>query len=132
MIVIVDVSASIEIILQKEKKEKFNNKYQSSKWVIAPDLYVSEITNVFWKYYKANILSRDDCIQYVEDGINMIDDFIDVKELWKESLSESIKNNHSVYDMFYAILTRRNDATLITNDKPLSEICKKLNIGYLY
>jgi predicted nucleic acid-binding protein len=131
MIVILDVSATIEIIFHKDKKEKFEKAYQSSKWIIAPDLYVSEITNVLWKYYKANMFSHEDCIQYVEDGINLIDDFIGAKELWKEALGESIKNNHSVYDMLYAILARRNDATLITNDKPFSEVCKKMKITYL-
>jgi predicted nucleic acid-binding protein len=131
MIAILDVSATIEIILHKDKKEKFEKVYQSSQWVIAPDLYVSEITNVLWKYHKTNVLSREDCIQFVEDGINLIDDFMDAKELWKEALGESIKNSHSVYDMLYAILTRRNDAILITNDNLLSKICKKMTIRYL-
>lgn len=130
MIVILDVSATIEIVLHKDKKEKFEKAYQSSQWVIAPDLYVSEITNVLWKYKRANVLCHEDCIQFVEDGINMIDDFIDAKELWKEALGESIKNNHSVYDMLYAILTRRNDGILLTNDNRLSKICKKMNIRY--
>jgi predicted nucleic acid-binding protein len=131
MIVVLDVSATMEIILHKDKKEKFEKAYQSSQWVIAPDIYISEITNVLWKYNQANVLGHEDCIQFVEDGIDLIDDFISVKQLWKEALGESIKNNHSVYDMFYAILTRRNDAILITNDKLLSKICKKMDIRYL-
>jgi len=128
MIVVLDVSAAIEIILQKDKQEKFNSIYKNGTWIIAPDLFIAEITNVVWKYYKAKVLSHEDCIQYVQDGIDMIDDFIDARELWKESLGEGIKNNHSIYDMYYSVLARRNDAVLITNDGPLAEICKKLNI----
>lgn len=30
--------------------------------------------------------------------------------------------------MYYLVLTRRNDGTLITNDTALAEICKKMNI----
>ena len=75
-------------------------------------------------------MSHEDCIQYVQDGIDMIDDFIDARDLWKESLAEGIKNNHSIYDMYYSVLARRNDAVLITNDGPLAEICKKLNIEF--
>ncbi len=67
-------------------------------------------------------------VQYVQDGIDLVDDFIDARELWKESLAEGIKNNHSIYDMYYSVLARRNDAILITNDGPLADICKKLNI----
>ena len=128
MIVVLDVSAAIEILFQKAKQEKFNDIYKKGTWIITPDVFIAEITNVLWKYYKAKVLSHEDCIQYVQDGIDMIDDFIDARELWKESLAEGIRNNHSIYDMYYSVLARRNDAVLITNDGPLAEICKKLNI----
>lgn len=128
MIVVLDVSAAIEIIFQKDKKDLFNNTYKKGTWIIAPDLFIAEMTNVLWKYHKAKVISHKDCIQYVQDGIDMIDDFIDAKELWKESLSEGIKNNHSIYDMYYLVLSRRNDAVLLTNDGPLANICMKLNV----
>ena len=128
MIIVLDVSAAVEIIFQREKVDTFKNVYQQGTWIIAPDLFVAEITNVLWKYYKAGLITHIDCIQYVQDGIDMIDDFIDARELWKESLAEGIKNSHSIYDMYYAVLARRNDATLITNDGPLARICEKLSI----
>ena len=128
MTAVLDVSAAIEILLQKEKKELFNATYEKASWVIAPDLYIAEISNVVWEYYKSGLISHSECIQYVEDGIDLIDDYFLSKELWKEALGEGIKNTHSIYDMYYAILARRNDATLITNDSKLSLICKKLNI----
>ena len=51
MIVTLDVSATIEILLKK--KDKFNEYFEKADWVISPDLFVSEITNVLWKYYRA-------------------------------------------------------------------------------
>ena len=132
MIAVVDVSSAVEIILQKDKHSLFDENIKESSWIIAPDLYISELSNVFWKYHKAKAITRDECIQYVEDGINLIDDYIEAKELWKEALGEGIKNNHSVYDMYYAILARRNDATLLTNDRLLANICKKLKISLCY
>jgi predicted nucleic acid-binding protein len=128
MTAVLDVSAAIEILLQKEKKELFNTTYEKAAWVIAPDLYIAEISNVLWKYYKSGLISHIECIQYVEDGIELIDDYFPSRELWKEALGEGIKSTHSIYDMYYAILARRNDATLITNDSKLSLICNKLNI----
>jgi predicted nucleic acid-binding protein len=125
---VLDVSAAIEIILLKDKSSKFIDEYNKGNWIIAPDLYVSELSNVLWKYYKAKTITHEECIQYVDDGINMIDSFFDAKEYWKEALAEGIKNNHSIYDMYYAILARRNDAQLITNDKQLAEISKKMKI----
>ena len=128
MTVVLDVSAAVEILLQKEKKALFISLYEKASWVIAPDLYIAELSNVLWKYQKAGIISHIECNQYVEDGIELIDDFFPSKELWKEALGEGIKNTHSIYDMYYAVLARRNDATLITNDNKLSQICNKLNI----
>ncbi len=128
MIVVLDVSAAIEIVLKKARRGLFNAAYQEAEWVIAPDLFVSEIANVFWKYHRAKLISHESCIQYVEDAIDLIDDTLPVKDLWRESISEATKNNHSAYDMTYAILSRRNNATLLTNDKSLSKICKKLRI----
>jgi predicted nucleic acid-binding protein len=130
MIVVLDVSAAIEILLQKEKKEKFDATYKQASWVIAPDLFVSEISNVLWKYYRANLITHEECIQFVEDGISMVDDFIDTQELWKEALGEGIKNRHSIYDMYYPVLARRNDGTLITNDGQLAGFCKNFKISY--
>ena len=132
MISVLDVSGAIQIILQKEKQALFNDKIKESSWVIAPDLYVSELSNVLWKYYKASVITHEESIQFVEDGINLIDDFIDARDLWKEALGEGIRNNHSVYDMYYSVLARRNDALLITNDGPLADICKKLKIPFCY
>ncbi len=131
MIVILDVSAAMEILLQREKKEQFEQLYQTASWVIAPDLYVAEIANVLWKYARANIFSQADCLQYTDDGIAMIDDFIDARQLWQEALEAAIMHNHSVYDLLYAVLARRHEATLITNDGALAKICKQLKVKYL-
>ena len=90
MIVVLDVSAAIEIIFQREKDNTFKSIYNQGTWIIAPDLFISEITNVLWKYHKAGLISHIDCIQYVQDGIDMIDDFIGTRELWKEALAEGM------------------------------------------
>jgi len=40
MIIILDVSAAIEIVLQKEKKDLFNKRFREASWVLAPGLFV--------------------------------------------------------------------------------------------
>jgi predicted nucleic acid-binding protein len=124
----IDVCGAMEILLQKEKAAQFGKVLQEAALVIAPDIYISELTNTFWKYYRANILTKDECVQYIKDGINYVDKFIDAKELWQEAFSEGINNDHSIYDMLYMVVTRRNDGILITNDSVLAAICKDNNI----
>jgi predicted nucleic acid-binding protein len=132
MIGSIDVCGAMEILLQKEKAEKFSKILQEATLIIAPDLYISELTNTLWKYIRANILTKDECIQYIKDGINYVDKFIDSRELWQEAFSEGIKNNHSIYDMFYMVVARRNDGMLITNDSVLATICKNNNVQICY
>lgn len=128
MTIVLDVSAAIQIVLKKERKKYFDEIYKGSSWVIAPNLYIAELTNVLWKYNKAGILEHDESQQYIEDGINIVDTYFNEKDLWKEVLRESINNEHSSYDMFYAVLARRNDATLVSNDKQLLRICDNMKI----
>jgi predicted nucleic acid-binding protein len=123
-----DVCGAMEILLQKERADKFGKLLQDATLIVAPDLYIAELTNTMWKYCRANILTRDECAQYIKDGINYVDKFIDGKELWQEAFSEGINNSHSIYDMFYLVAARRNDAVLITTDSVLAEICKKNNL----
>jgi len=128
MTIVLDVSAAIQILLKKEKKLAFEEMCRKAYWVIAPQLYVSEIVNTFWKYYQRNILTPEECKEYVQDGIELIDDFFPEKDMWKEVLSESINNHHSAYDLFYAVLARRNASILVSNDKELLEIGKTMGI----
>jgi predicted nucleic acid-binding protein len=69
-----------------------------------------------------------ECTRYTETGINLVDDYCELDDLWKEAQGEGIKNDHSVCDMYYAVLARRNDAVLITNDRDLASLCRNLKI----
>jgi predicted nucleic acid-binding protein len=128
----IDVCGAMEILLQKEKAAKFSKILQDATLIIAPDLYISELTNTIWKYYRVNILTKDECVHYIKDGLNYVDKFVDGKDIWQEAFSEGINNSYSIYDMFYMVVTRRNGGVLITNDLVLAEICKKNNVQICY
>jgi predicted nucleic acid-binding protein len=132
MIGSIDVCGAMEILLRKEKADKFGKILQEAELIIAPDLYISELANTLWKYHRANFLTKDECVQYIRDGINYVDEFISSKELWQEAFSEGINNDHSIYDMFYMVVARRNGGILITNDSVLAAICKNNNIQICY
>jgi len=132
MTAVIDVSGVMEILLQKEKTLKFCRVLREATFVTAPDLYVPELANTFWKYHAAKILNKDECIQYIQDGINFADRFIDSREIWQEAFSEGINNGHSIYDMLYMIAARRNSAVLVTSDSALAAICRKNRVQVCY
>ncbi len=128
MIVVLDVSAAIDVLLNKGDFEIYKNKIEKADVVLAPEIYLSEITNAAWKYNRIAGFSSGNSVSLAEDGINLIDQFISVKDLWKESLLEAINNNHPVYDCLYLICARRNNGVLLTKDKKLKNICSELRI----
>ncbi len=67
MILILDTSAAIEVVLQREHSKSFSNHISNADWVIAPDVYISEIVNVFWKYYQFDDLPIDICESGIEN-----------------------------------------------------------------
>ena len=50
MIWILDASAAIEIVLQREHANSIQNDIRMANYVISPQLFVLEVANVFWKY----------------------------------------------------------------------------------
>jgi len=58
----------------------------------------------------------------------LIDDFINTRALCKIVYEESAKYRHPVYDMFYLIVIKKNNAKLLTCDKKLAKIGTEMNI----
>ena len=129
MIIVLDASAAAEIILQRKNAHSLAIKVQDADWVIAPSLFVSEMTNVFWKYQKFADYSFADCEKNIEQAIALPDDYINDIELYREAFNMSCMLDHPVYDMLYLILARRNNAKLLTMDKKLITAAKKCNIS---
>jgi predicted nucleic acid-binding protein len=132
MIGVIDVSGIIEILLNKKKAVMFNNVISKMSSLVVPDLYISELTNTFWKYYTIQEFTKDECIEYIQDGLCYIDSFINSEELWHDAFLEGINNKHSIYDMFYLVAARKNNGILITCDSSLAIICEKNNVQVCY
>jgi len=129
MTVVVDASGAVEIALKNPRSEDFRKILQKADVILAPDTFISEVTNVFWKYKKFSTFSDEICLNGIEFCINLIDDFVSSKELWRESYSEGIKNQSSTYDMFYLVTARRNSGMIISMDKKLNAIAEKEGLG---
>ena len=131
MILILDTSAAADVVLRKGEFEKYKNKIEEADTVIAPEIYISEISNVAWKYKKLAGFTYEESLTFAEDGINLVDQYVPVNEIWKESLREALNNDHPVYDCLYAVCARRNDGILLTRDRKLKNICDELKIQTL-
>ncbi len=128
MIVIMDTSAAVEVVLRRSYSEQINERLSNADWVIAPDVYISEITNVFWKYYQFGDLSMESCEKGIENALSIVDDIISSKELYQEAFALSCIGKHPVYDTLFLVLARRNNGVLLTLDKKLLKLARKNSI----
>ena len=128
MIAVLDASAAIKIVLQQTVTKKLTDYLKQADWVIAPDIFVSEVTNVFWKYHEFEDLPVKDCEYSLNKTILLIDDYIQTKELYQEAFSFSCQVNHSVYDSMYLICARRHSGIFISVDKKLNKLAQKHSI----
>ncbi|MBN1525828.1 MAG: type II toxin-antitoxin system VapC family toxin [Spirochaetales bacterium] len=128
MILVLDASGAIEIALEKDKAKLFLEIIHEADIVVSPDTFISEVTSAFWKYRRFAQFTDDICLKGIEFCINLIDDFTSSSDLWRETYHEGIRNQCSVYDMFYLVTARRNSGMLVTMDKTLNSIAKKSGI----
>jgi predicted nucleic acid-binding protein len=61
MIVVLDCSAAIEIILNREKGRTLRTVLESAERVTTSEIYRAEAANTFWKYCRAGYLNAKDC-----------------------------------------------------------------------
>ena len=90
---------------------------------ISCDLVRAEVASVIRKLVRKQVVSADEAGTYLSEGLALVDEFVSLAELQTEALRESIRLDHSVYDLFYFVLARRTGATLFTTDLKLMELC---------
>jgi len=130
MIVVLDASAAAEIAAKSQAGVGFINDLMRAERVLAPDLFAAEICNYMWKIGRKYRDMPDFYTEMANDCIDYIDEFVSAAELWKEALSMAMMQDHPVYDMLYAALAGRNDATLLTMDERLCGVCENLSVRY--
>ena len=128
MIIVLDTSAAVEIVLQREHGTYLGRRIAEADWIITPSLFIPEVTNVFWKYYLFNDLPLELCEKAIENAVMIPDEFISGKELYKEAFALGCFTQKPTYDMYFLVLARRNNSYLMTMDVSLKKVAKKNSI----
>lgn len=127
--IVMDANAALAIAMGLDVGDALDLLQQENEEIIAPSLINSEVAHALSKYIQGDYLSLEDATACGRDALLLIDRFIDDGTLWVEALGESIRLNHSSYDMFYFLLARREGATLFTLDQKLQKLCAKNGVN---
>jgi len=128
MTAVLDTSAAVEIVLQRGKAGILSEAVADADRVLTPTLFVAEITNVFWKYYRLGELPQEVCEEGLQQAMLLPDEFVRDEELFQEAFALGCQMKRPVYDMFFIILTRRTNGHLLTMDRSLKNLAGKLGL----
>ncbi len=96
--------------------------------MIAPQLFVPEVTNVFWKYHKFQTMTAEECTETLEQTLALPDELLDGRGLYREAFALACRLGRPAYDMFYLVSARRENAMLATADKQLGKLAAEQGI----
>lgn len=128
MKVTLDVSAAVEMIMGRPKQQAIIDNLKKATWITTPSLYISEVSNVMWKYNSIQNYSAEKLTHKANHLVKLIDEFIPTDELYEEAISLACQLDHPAYDAMYLVASRRRNSTLITLDKKLIQAAQKVNI----
>ena len=128
--IVLDCSAAINIALNTETGRVMHNALTQQERVVAPAFYQVEVANVAWKYAHSQTLDDNQANLLRSDALALVDDFYSIEPLMDEAFGLSLRADHSIYDLLYLVLARRNNSTLLTADKKLQDLCAAQGVSY--
>jgi predicted nucleic acid-binding protein len=129
MKIVLDASAAIAAVLGHTSAPAIVEILSGASVVIAPELFVAEVTSALWKYVVAKQVTSPDAAEHLEAALQLVDRYQSLSVLTLEVLREASSRRHSVYDMFYVVLARREGAALLTNDTRLRKLVAEMGIS---
>jgi predicted nucleic acid-binding protein len=125
---VLDASAAVELVMARPKRHAIAAVLQENDWVIAPSLYIYEVTNTMWKYHRLLKLELKDLQEKLQQAIVLIDEIIPAGDLYPETLRLSCQIDHTAYAAAYLAAAQKRKAAIVTLDQRLVSAAQRLGI----
>jgi predicted nucleic acid-binding protein len=129
--IVVDASAAIEVALNRRGAAALIEALAVAEEVLAPDLFIAEVTNVIWKYHHFENLDLATCEQALAVAVQIPDALVCSRDLHREAFLLARSCGRAACDMFYLALAQREDASLVTLDGAFRKVAKKQSVRVL-
>ena len=123
--IVLDASAGIELLQDTTERPAIRVILERSEKIISCDLLRAESASVLRKLARAGKIDIKGAKLRLTRLMRLVDEFYPLAPLQDEALAESIRLDHSVYDMFYFVLARRTRGTLFTTDMKLLKLSEQ-------
>jgi len=129
--IVLDASAALRVVLASPGIEEAVGTLERASLVLAPSLFASETANALWKLGSKGLFPPETLTERWEMAMALPDRLCPDQDLAVEALSEAARHGHPVYDLLYAVLARREGCRVLTFDRRLASLLRKLGIGVL-
>ena len=102
--IVLDCSAAVEMARKTSRGLGFRGLVLEGERIIASELLRAETRNALWKYVHSGMMTEEEAEGIIEDALDLVDEFVPLEENAAEAFAEAVRQDHSVYDMFYLSL----------------------------
>jgi predicted nucleic acid-binding protein len=127
--IVLDASAALRVVLASPGIEKAVETLERASLVLAPSLFASETASALRKLGQQGLLPPEALADRWEMAMALPDRLFPDQDLGVEALWEASRHGRPVYDLLYAVLARREGCRVLTFDRRLITLLRKLGIG---
>ncbi|MCL2526664.1 MAG: type II toxin-antitoxin system VapC family toxin [Coriobacteriia bacterium] len=128
---ILDADAAMSIVSDGPGRNLLESYIDQCPRVISSEFLLLECSNAIRKFIRGGFTDTETGKDWLTKIESMVDEFYPIKPDAHEILTESLRLNHSPYDLHYLILAKRFNAEVVSLDKRFIDICvsEGLNIS---
>jgi predicted nucleic acid-binding protein len=117
--IVVDANVAVKWIIKQRLRHRALAVLRRSDVLVAPSLFVSEVTSAIWQYVRAGQIGGEQARQGLSAALDQITLLEEDAELAESALAVALELGYAPYAWFYLVAAIRRDALLVTADKRL-------------
>jgi predicted nucleic acid-binding protein len=128
-VLVVDASVVAAAFFREPITKASKSVLTSGRELHAPELILSEVTNVVWKRLSRGDISQEEAEELAHDLLSLPISCKSTRTLVEPALSLSTQTGRTVYDCLYLALAIEMECPLITGDKRFFNSLKNRPLG---
>ena len=123
-----DASAALELVMGRPGRHSIAAALRECEWVIAPSLFIYELSNALWKYHKLLGTRRRDMQERLRQALALVDELVPAIELGSDALRLAVESDSPAYDAAYLAAAMRRKGAILSLDRRINVLAARWGI----
>ena len=124
------IDANVVIRMFVDGKQNVTSVVSRADKVFAPQLYKAEVGNTILQYIKHGYISMDIGQVILSKCLDLVTDYYEIMDNHQDILTLAMREQLSYYDAIYLHFATSTNIPLLSFDKKLNSVAKRLNLAY--